>query len=435
MSKESINDPFFEKIKEAYYIYRKFTINLFEYLTKSECKYKESCYRKNKFDVDYYLQLKKLKNLQIKSAFNFTELVFSYLKKNYDANSNEVLNFFQIIKEKSLKNNDLNDIFKKNEFLPDSPNFAILISITLNYEKLKKFGNENLEKFLSLMEQEGITGTYELNINDKFKNQEFYDFKTIYKRTYYLLNKQGVYGADARFNNISNTIITSYLTLLNKDEQKEEQKDEHESRSRSAVRSTIRSRSRSRSKSSRSKSSRNQSMRRSRSTIRGGIKNKNIKVPVKYLPTHLSKKDKKKQKKMLHKSRKLYKKGIYLTRKKVKSFKSKKSQHVKNAEKLFNVKNLSIDNKLAKATGCSKKGLKLIVKKGEGAYYSSGSRPNQTASSWGYARLGSAITGSKAALYDFKIIKKYCNKNSKTLKLAKKSFKKFKNSKIKKVDI
>ena len=66
--------------------------------------------------------------------------------------------------------------------------------------------------------------------------------------------------------------------------------------------------------------------------------------------------------------------------------------------------NLMVNNKLVKLNGCSKKGLNEIINKGRGAYYSSGSRPNQTPDSWGYARLGSALTGSKAAIYDYKIL-------------------------------
>ena len=46
----------------------------------------------------------------------------------------------------------------------------------------------------------------------------------------------------------------------------------------------------------------------------------------KYVPHSLSKMDKKKQISMLIKSKKLYKKGKYYTRKKVKSYKSKKSR-------------------------------------------------------------------------------------------------------------
>jgi hypothetical protein len=53
-----------------------------------------------------------------------------------------------------------------------------------------------------------------------------------------------------------------------------------------------------------------------------------------------------------------------------------------------------------------------------GAYYSSGSRPNQTAESWGKARLASSITGGKASKVDFHIIKDGCNHTKKAYKLA-----------------
>lgn len=144
-------------------------------------------------------------------------------------------------------------------------------------------------------------------------------------------------------------------------------------------------------------------------------------VPIKYLPKRLSKKDKAKQKKQLKKSRAAYKKGIYIHRKPLKSFKNKKSQHLINAEKIYKVNKIVINNNLAKKTGCSIKALNKIVKKGQGAYYSSGSRPNQSAHSWGIARLASSISGGKAAAIDYNILEEGCIKNSKALKLAKKS--------------
>ena len=76
---------------------------------------------------------------------------------------------------------------------------------------------------------------------------------------------------------------------------------------------------------------------------------------------------------------------------------------------------------LSRKTGCSVNALEKIVKKGQGAYYSSGSRPNQTAHSWGYARLASAITGGKSAAVDYYILKDGCNKTSKALRYAKKA--------------
>lgn len=147
-------------------------------------------------------------------------------------------------------------------------------------------------------------------------------------------------------------------------------------------------------------------------------------VPIKYVPKSLTKKDKKKARKELKKSRKAYKKGKYYPRKKVKSFKSKKSNHIINAMKIYGVKSVSASPKLAKKSGCSVTGLKKLVSKGAGAYYSSGSRPNQTAISWGRARMASAITGGKAAAVDFKILEKYCKPSSKALKLAKQAKKK-----------
>jgi hypothetical protein len=144
---------------------------------------------------------------------------------------------------------------------------------------------------------------------------------------------------------------------------------------------------------------------------------------VRYLPFGLSTKDSVKQAQMLKKSRSQYKKGKFFTRKQVKSFHSKPSNHIKNAQKIYGVEKMVPSNELAKATGCSLDALQKIVKKGEGAYFSSGSRPNQTAQSWGYARLASALTAGKAAAVDFDILEKGCNHRGKAFTLAKKAVK------------
>lgn len=148
---------------------------------------------------------------------------------------------------------------------------------------------------------------------------------------------------------------------------------------------------------------------------------KNVLVPVRYLPKTLSKKDKKKQKNMLLKSRKMYKQNKYYTREKVKSFKNKKSSHIEDARRIYNLNTIKPNKQLANATGCSISALEKIVKKGEGAYYSSGSRPNQTAQSWGLARLASSITGGKAAAVDYDILQSGCKHNKKAYILANKS--------------
>ena len=138
-----------------------------------------------------------------------------------------------------------------------------------------------------------------------------------------------------------------------------------------------------------------------------------VTIPQRYIPKNLTKKDKKILRRELKKSRKNYRKKHYHIRKKVKSFKPKVSKHILKARKMYKTKKIMPTRSLAKKTGCSLKGLNHIEKKGMGAYYSSGSRPNQTAQSWGRARLASAITGGKSAAVDFHIIKEECKKSGK----------------------
>ena len=159
-----------------------------------------------------------------------------------------------------------------------------------------------------------------------------------------------------------------------------------------------------------------------------------IKLPTKYLPSLKEIKDSAKQVKMLMKSRKQYKKGKFFTRKKLKSFKSKPSNHVTDARKIYGIQNITPNNELARKTGCSLSALKQIVRKGQGAYFSSGSRPNQTSQSWGLARLASSITAGKSAAVDYDILEKGCDHNKKAFLLAKKSKRKYKfgHSKTKK---
>jgi len=143
-----------------------------------------------------------------------------------------------------------------------------------------------------------------------------------------------------------------------------------------------------------------------------------------YIPKILSKKDYNKQRKKILKSRKLYRKGKYYQRPSVKSFKSKKSRHLEHARQLYGIDKIHPSKELAEKTQCSKEALEKILNKGRGAYYSSGSRPNQTAESWGIARLASSITGGNASIVDYHILKSGCKKTSKALKLANKTCKK-----------
>jgi hypothetical protein len=143
-------------------------------------------------------------------------------------------------------------------------------------------------------------------------------------------------------------------------------------------------------------------------------------MSVTYVPNTLTKKDKRKQLSMLKNSRDLYKKGRFYTRNKLPSFTSKTSKHILRARKLYSIKNIIPSKELSRASGCPMSVLKGIVKKGEGAYYSSGSRPNQTAQSWAYARLASALTGGKSARIDYHLVTQ-CNPKKKAYQLAQKA--------------
>ena len=164
--------------------------------------------------------------------------------------------------------------------------------------------------------------------------------------------------------------------------------------------------------------------------IKGKNKTKRISVPKRYLPDVLTEYDKQKYKSELNMSRDKYKNGKYYTRKKLRSFKSKKSNHIKNAMKLYNVKKIRPSKELSKKTQCSLSSLQKIHEKGQGAYYSSGSRPNQTAHSWGYARLASAITGGPSSVIDNHLLEEGCKHTSKALLLSRKN-KKINKNKIK----
>ena len=145
------------------------------------------------------------------------------------------------------------------------------------------------------------------------------------------------------------------------------------------------------------------------------------KYPIRYLPNKLTQKDRQKQVNMLNTSRRLYNKHKYYTRKHVASYKSKPSNHISNARKIYQINNITPNKQLAFKTGCSLSALNQIVKKGEGAYYSSGSRPNQTAQSWGLARLSSSLTSGKSAAIDYNILEKGCNHKKTAFILANKA--------------
>jgi len=129
------------------------------------------------------------------------------------------------------------------------------------------------------------------------------------------------------------------------------------------------------------------------------------KIPRNYVPPSLSTEDRRKQIKSI---RSRTKRPI------LKSFKSRRSPWSKKAKSYFGDGRTSkIDMATILSKGNKKreaelmKGFNKIFKKGEGAYYSSGSRPNQTPQSWGYGRLFSVLFGGPSRKIDKAIVEKY----------------------------
>jgi hypothetical protein len=142
------------------------------------------------------------------------------------------------------------------------------------------------------------------------------------------------------------------------------------------------------------------------------------KIPKRYIPKTLKRRDREKQIRNIRKSRKMYKKGQYYIRPRLASFKSRPSSHVEKAKEMYGVDSIVASPELARKTGCSVSSLEKILSKGRGAFYSSGSRPNQTPESWARARLASAITGGPASKVDRHILEEGCVAGSKALTIA-----------------
>ena len=103
-------------------------------------------------------------------------------------------------------------------------------------------------------------------------------------------------------------------------------------------------------------------------------------------------------------------------RPKVKGFKSERSSWVKKFEDKYGTK--ITDKKFITDNIISETGREMIIRRGKGAFYSSGSRPNQTPFSWGLSRLASVIMNGPARKVDQKIWNEYKIKKNK-LKILK----------------
>ena len=134
-------------------------------------------------------------------------------------------------------------------------------------------------------------------------------------------------------------------------------------------------------------------------TYKGETRN----IPKRYLPDSLSKADRQKQIKSIFEKK---------DRPKVK-VKERTSSHTIKFNKLYGdkidkMKGGRSKRNIAKLTGIPHKALDEVYKKGEGAFFSSGSRPNQSKDSWGRGRMYAYITGgAKVRKADKDITEKY----------------------------
>ncbi len=129
---------------------------------------------------------------------------------------------------------------------------------------------------------------------------------------------------------------------------------------------------------------------------------KTRKLPKRYIPTSLSKSDRKKQIKSIFNG----------TKRPKLSYKSKKSSWTQKFDSVYGdkIKKLSGGHTLINISIVSKIPLEAInevFRKGKAAYYVSGSRPNQTAESWAYARVYSYIMGGNTRKIDNHITIKF----------------------------
>lgn len=116
----------------------------------------------------------------------------------------------------------------------------------------------------------------------------------------------------------------------------------------------------------------------------------------KYIPNYLTKADARRQRRSIR---------LGKDRPKLKSAKTRRSSWAVKYENKYGrpITDLNFVHKNI----LTRAGTKKVLDKGRAAYYTSGSRPNQTQHSWAYARLASVIMGGPARKVDSKIWKQH----------------------------
>jgi hypothetical protein len=130
-------------------------------------------------------------------------------------------------------------------------------------------------------------------------------------------------------------------------------------------------------------------------------KNKTRRIPKRYL-ANLKSKERKLQIKSICEG-KVRPKTSFKSRKSgwTQKFNSVYGDRISNMSGGKSLKNISI------VSGIDVRALRSVYKKGKAAYYNGGSRPNQTADSWAYARVFSYIMGGNTRKVDEHITKEF----------------------------
>lgn len=139
-----------------------------------------------------------------------------------------------------------------------------------------------------------------------------------------------------------------------------------------------------------------------KNTVKITYKGETRNLPKRYLSS-LKGSDKEKQIKSIFEAK---------NRPKIDSVKSRKSSWTVKFDKIYGKEIEKIGGKktlknIAKVSKIPEKALREIYQKGAAAYFTGGSRPNQTKDSWAYARVYSYILGGNTRKIDVEITKKY----------------------------
>lgn len=128
-------------------------------------------------------------------------------------------------------------------------------------------------------------------------------------------------------------------------------------------------------------------------------------MPRKYVPRSLSRADQRRALASIRRARRAYRSGRYVSRPKLRSAKRRTSSWVAKFKRKYPGVSLLNPKAVERATGIPARAIRGVIRKGKGAYYSSGSRPGVTAQQWAAARVASVVLGGPARRVDAKLLR------------------------------